>query len=227
MSEIHVYPPSPEFVKRAHVKGIAAYHELYERAKQDPPAFWADIARKELTWFKDFDQALEWEAPFAKWFVGGKINASYNCLDRHLATPRKNKAAIIFEGEPGDQRFITYQELHRLVCRFATVLKNRGLKAGDRAIIYMPMIPELPVRLNTITSRTCGASFSDSSTASFRRTSLPRRQPPSAVITTVAPRSSMRAFYAPAEKPPKTTLWMMPSRAHASSATGSSGIIGM
>ena len=147
MSEIHVYPPSPEFVKRAHVKGIAAYHELYERAKQDPPAFWADIARKELTWFKDFDQALEWEAPFAKWFVGGKINASYNCLDRHLATPRKNKAAIIFEGEPGDQRFITYQELHRLVCRFATVLKNRGLKAGDRAIIYMPMIPELPVAL--------------------------------------------------------------------------------
>ncbi|HXR76690.1 MAG TPA: acetate--CoA ligase [Bryobacteraceae bacterium] len=147
MSEIPVYPPSPEFVQRAHVKGMAAYRDLYERAKQDPPAFWADIARKELTWFKDFNQALEWEAPFAKWFTGGKINASYNCLDRHLATPRKNKAAIVFEGEPGDRRFITYQELHRLVCRFATVLKNRGLKTGDRAIIYMPMIPELPVAL--------------------------------------------------------------------------------
>ena len=147
MSETPVYPPSPEFVQRAQVKGMAAYHELYERAKQDPPAFWADLARKELTWFKDFDQALEWDAPFAKWFVGGKINASYNCLDRHLTTPRKNKAALIFEGEPGDQRLITYQELHRLVCRFATVLKNRGMKTGDRAIIYMPMIPELPVAL--------------------------------------------------------------------------------
>jgi acetyl-CoA synthetase len=147
MSEIQVYPPSPEFVERAHVKGMAGYRDLYERAKEDPSAFWAEVARKELTWFKDFDQALEWKAPFAKWFVGGKINASYNCLDRHLTTSRKNKAAIVFEGEPGDTRFITYQELHRLVCRFATVLKNRGLKTGDRVIIYMPMIPELPVAL--------------------------------------------------------------------------------
>ena len=90
---------------------------------------------------------FEWDPPFAKWFVGGKTNVSYNCLDRHLATHRKNKVAILWEGEPGDQRQISYQELHRLVCRFANVLKGRGLKAGDRAIIYMGMVPELPVAL--------------------------------------------------------------------------------
>jgi acetyl-CoA synthetase len=147
MSETKTYHPSQEFVDKAHVKGLKGYQELYDRAKQDPAGFWADLARKELTWFRDFDQALDWQEPFAKWFVGGKINATYNCLDRHLDTPRKNKIAILFEGEPGDQRMISYQELHRLVCRFATVLKNRGLKTGDRAIIYMPMIPELPVAL--------------------------------------------------------------------------------
>ena len=90
---------------------------------------------------------FEWHPPFVKWFVGGKTNVSYNCLDRHLATHRKNKVAILWEGEPGDQRQISYQELHRLVCRFANVLKGRGLKAGDRAIIYMGMVPELPVAL--------------------------------------------------------------------------------
>ena len=90
---------------------------------------------------------LEWNAPWVKWFVGGKINASYNCLDRHLTTHRKNKAAIIWEGEPGDQRILTYQELHREVSRFANVLKSRGFKAGDRTIIYMPMIPELPIAM--------------------------------------------------------------------------------
>jgi acetyl-CoA synthetase len=147
MSETKTYHPSREFVEKAHVKGLEGYRELYEKAKQDPPKFWANLARTELTWFREFDQALDWQEPFAKWFVGGKINASYNCLDRHLETPRKNKIAILFEGEPGDQRMISYQELHRLVCRFATVLKNRGLKTGDRAIIYMPMIPELPIAL--------------------------------------------------------------------------------
>ena len=147
MSEIKTYHPSQEFIDQAHVKGLKGYQELYERAKQDPAKFWADLSRTELTWFRDFDQALEWQEPFAKWFVGGKINASYNCLDRHLDTARRNKVAILFEGEPGDQRMISYQELHRLVCRFATVLKNRGLKAGDRAIIYMPMIPELSIAM--------------------------------------------------------------------------------
>ena len=147
MSDTHAYPPSPEFSARAHVKGMDAYKALYEEAKTDPGAFWAKLARQELTWFKDFETPLEWNPPFAKWFVGGKINACFNCLDRHLDGPRKNKVALLFEGEPGDQRAITYQELHRLVCRLATILKNKGLKTGDRAVIYMPMIPELPIAL--------------------------------------------------------------------------------
>jgi acetyl-CoA synthetase len=147
MSEIQVYPPKPEFAKHAHIKSLDEYRVMYNRAKSDPPAFWADLARKELDWFQEFETALEWNLPFAKWFSGGKINASYNCIDRHLSSPRRNKIAILFEGEPGDQRAISYQELHRLVCRLATVLKNLGLKTGDRAIIYMPMIPELPVAL--------------------------------------------------------------------------------
>jgi acetyl-CoA synthetase len=147
MSETPVYRPDPELSRHAHVKSTEQYQALYERAKEDPAAFWADLARKELTWFKDFTTALEWRPPFAKWFGGGKINACYNCVDRHLSGPRKNKVALLFEGEPGDQRAITYQELHRLVCRLAAVLKSKGMKTGDRAIIYMPMIPELPVAL--------------------------------------------------------------------------------
>ena len=147
MSEIRIFPPSPEFSRHAHVKSIEEYTTLYNTAKEDPAAFWANLARKELSWFQDFTTPLEWEPPFAKWFVGGKINACYNCVDRHLSGPRKNKVALLFEGEPGDQRKITYQELHRLVCRFATVLKNKGMKAGMRAVIYMPMVPELPIAL--------------------------------------------------------------------------------
>ena len=126
---------------------MSGYHELQERAANDPAKFWAELASRELTWFEPFHQPLEWHPPFAKWFVGGKINASYNCLDRHLYRPAKDKAAIIWEGEPGDQRIITYQELHRLVSRFANVLKTRGYRAGDRAIIYMPMVPELPIAM--------------------------------------------------------------------------------
>src|SRR4051794_31907895 len=145
MSEIHVYPPNPEFAKHAHVKSLDEYQALYNRAKGDPASFWADLARRELDWFQEFETVLEWKAPFAKWFPGGKTNASYNCIDRHLTGARRDKMAILFEGEPGDQRAISYQELHRLVCRLTTVLKNLGLKTGDRAIIYMPMIPELPM----------------------------------------------------------------------------------
>ncbi len=147
MSDTKIYLPSPDFAENAHVKSLEQYRDLYDRAEKDPSTFWAGLARKELAWFKDFDTTLEWQEPVAKWFPGGKINASYNCLDRHLDTSRKNKIALLFEGEPGDQRMISYQELHRLVCRLATVLKNRGLKTGDRAVIYMPMIPELPIAL--------------------------------------------------------------------------------
>ncbi len=145
MSDLKSYPPSGEFSSRAHVKSLEEYRNLYERAKTDPDQFWGDLARKELAWFQPFSKTLEWNSPFAKWFTGGKINACYNCVDRHLTTRRKTKPALIWEGEPGDERIISYEELHRLVCRFANVLKQLGHKAGERAVIYMPMIPELPV----------------------------------------------------------------------------------
>ena len=147
MAEDRTYPPSREFVEHANVKGMDAYRALYQRAEEKPAEFWSELAEKELFWFEKWSKAFEWNPPAVKWFVGGKTNVSYNCVDRHLSTPRKNKVAILWEGEPGDQRMITYQELHRLVSRFANVLKSRGLKTGDRAIVYMPMIPELPVAL--------------------------------------------------------------------------------
>src|SRR6185436_12043853 len=123
------------------------YRALYDAAKERPVEFWGGLAERELAWFEKWTDVFTWDPPFARWFVGGKTNVSYNCIDRHLATPRKNKAAIIWEGEPGDVRVITYQELHRLVSRFASVLKSRGYQEGDRAIIYMPMIPELPIAM--------------------------------------------------------------------------------
>src|SRR5579875_14032 len=147
MTEASVYQPSAEFVKHARVSGMEAYRALYQRALDHSEEFWGDLAAQELFWFEKWSHVIEWHPPFVKWFVGGKTNAAYNCLDRHLATPRKNKVAIVWEGEPGDHRLISYQELHRLVCRFANVLKGRGLKTGDRAIIYMGMVPELPVAM--------------------------------------------------------------------------------
>ncbi len=147
MSDLKTYAPSPEFSSSARVRSLDEYRALYDRAKENPESFWAELAEKELTWFRTFSKPLEWEPPFAKWFTGGSINVSYNCLDRHLTTERRTKPALIFEGEPGDKRTITYEELHRLVCRFATVLTELGYKAQDRAIIYMPMIPELPIAM--------------------------------------------------------------------------------
>src|ERR671930_519931 len=146
-SEERTYAPNPEFVRRAHVQGMEGYKALYERAQERPEEFWGELAEKEIFWFEKWSHVFEWRPPFVKWFVGAKTNVSYNCLDRHLQTPRKNKVAILWEGEPGDQRMISYQELHRLVCRFSNVLRGRGLKAGDKAVLYMPMIPELPVAM--------------------------------------------------------------------------------
>ena len=146
MSDSTVYPPSEDFVRRANVSGMDAYRDLYERAKNEPEKFWGELAEKEVFWFEKWDHVFEWDPPFVKWFPGAKTNMSYNCLDRHLEK-RGNKYAIIWEGEPGDERKITYTGLHRLVCRFANVLKERGYKTGDRAIIYMPMVPELPVAM--------------------------------------------------------------------------------
>ncbi len=147
MSDLKTYTPSAEFSARSHVRSLAEYEALYQRAKENPEVFWAEQAREQLTWFRPFSKTLEWDAPFAKWFVGGTINACYNCVDRHLETDRRTKPAFIWEGEPGDKRIITYEELHRLVCRFSAVLTRLGFKTGDRAVIYMPMIPELPIAM--------------------------------------------------------------------------------
>ncbi|MBV8867638.1 MAG: AMP-binding protein, partial [Acidobacteriaceae bacterium] len=145
--ESRTYPPSSQASTHAHVKDLDAYQKLYGRAAEDPESFWSDLAKSELDWFQPFSRALEWNSPSAKWFSDGKINACYNCVDRHLSTDRKTKPALIWEGEPGDSRVIAYEELRRLVSRFANVLKQRGMKSGDRAVIYMPMVPELPVAL--------------------------------------------------------------------------------
>lgn len=147
MSESKTYPPNPEFASRALINSMDAYREIYDRAREDPEKFWSELANEELSWFRPFSKGLEWDPPFAKWFTGGRINACYNCVDRHAAGTRRTKPAIIWEGEPGDQRIITYEDLLRLVSRFATVLKRLGYKTGDRAIIYMPMVPELPIAM--------------------------------------------------------------------------------
>ncbi len=144
--ENRVFPPSPEFSKAARIKSLAEYQAKWQESVKDPQKFWADVAL-ELQWRKPWTQILKWEEPKAEWFVGGELNASENCLDRHLNGPRRNKAAIIFEGEPGDKRIITYQQLHREVCQFANVLKRNGVGKGDRVLIYMPMIPEAAVAM--------------------------------------------------------------------------------
>ena len=146
LKETRTFPPSPEFSSEAHIKSVAEYERLWQRAKDDPEGFWAEQAES-LHWFQRWNKVLEWNEPFAKWFVGGKINASFNCIDRHLTGPRKNKAAIIWEGEPGDSRVLRYQDLHREVCKFANVLKSLGIKPGDRITLYMPMIPELAIAM--------------------------------------------------------------------------------
>ena len=142
LSEERRFPPSAEFTAQANVNDPA----IYEKADSDYEGFWEDWAN-ELHWFKKWDKVLEWDPPFAQWFTGGEINVSYNCLDRHLDGPRRNKAALVWEGEPGDWKVYTYGDLHREVCRFANGLKSLGVKKGDRITIYMPMIPELPIAM--------------------------------------------------------------------------------
>ncbi len=147
MTEDRLFPPSEEFASKSAIGSMEAYQKLYDDAKDNPEAFWDKLAKAELHWFKPYDTVLEWQSPNAKWFVGGKTNVSYNCLDVHLATARRNKAAIIWEGEPGDTRTLTYQQLHQEVCKFANALKSLGVKPGDVVSIYMPMTPELVVAM--------------------------------------------------------------------------------
>ena len=147
LQEERLFFPAPEFSQQAHIKSLEEYRQIYEKAQANPAAFWAELADQELDWFQKWDTVLDWQPPFAKWFVGGKLNISYNCLDRHLNTWRRNKAAIIWEGEPGDSRTLTYAQLHREVCQFANAIKQLGVKKGDCVGIYMPMIPEAAIAM--------------------------------------------------------------------------------
>ncbi len=144
--ENRVFKPSKEFVKSAHFKSFAEYKKLYADSIKSPEKFWAKEA-EDLLWRKRWTKVLDWRLPFAKWFVGAKLNVSENCLDRHLSGPRRNKAAIIWEGEPGDRRVLTYQQLHREVCVFANILKRNGCKKGTRVLIYLPHIPEAAIAM--------------------------------------------------------------------------------
>ncbi|MGC1362657.1 MAG: acetate--CoA ligase [Silvibacterium sp.] len=146
LRENRVFPPPAEFAAKAHVGSLAAYEELYARSVADPEAFWAGIA-KELHWFAPWTKVLDWQEPWAKWFVGGKTNLSYNCLDRHVLNGKRDKTAILWEGEPGEVRRLSYGELLSEVSRFANALKSLGVKKGDRVAIYMGMAPELAVAL--------------------------------------------------------------------------------
>ena len=146
MQEARLFPPSPEFAAKARIGSLAAYEAMWNEANADLEKFWGKLSG-ELHWFKPYGKVLEWNEPFAKWFVGGQTNVSYNCLDAHLDGPRRNKAAIIWEGEPGDERTLTYQQLHREVCKFANVLVQQGVHRGDVVSLYMPMIPELAIAM--------------------------------------------------------------------------------
>ena len=146
LKETRVFKPSRDFAKNARVRSLDQYRRMHRESIRYPEKFWAREAR-ELHWQKPWRRVLEWKAPFAKWFVGGKLNVAENCLDRHLNGPRRNKAAIIWEGEPGDKRILTYQQLHREVCRFANVLKRNKIRKGDRVIIYLPAIPEAAIAM--------------------------------------------------------------------------------
>jgi acetyl-CoA synthetase len=142
LDERRTFPPSEEFKKRASWNDPA----IYDRAAQDPEAFWADQAQH-LDWFAPWQKVLEWNAPWAKWFVDAKLNVTYNCVDRHAHSARRNKAAIIWEGEPGDSRVLTFGMLEREVNRFANALKSLGVAKGDRVAIYMGMVPELAIAM--------------------------------------------------------------------------------
>jgi acetyl-CoA synthetase len=146
LTETRSFPPPAAFASQAHINSMAQYEALWNQAKENPEGFWAEQAQV-LAWDKPWDKVLDWQPPFAKWFVGGQLNAAYNCVDRHCVGPNKNKAAIIWEGEPGDRRVLRYQDLMREVSKFANVLKGLGVKKGDVVAVYMPLVPELVIAL--------------------------------------------------------------------------------
>ena len=141
------YKPKASFTKPAAFSSSARYQAMHRESLKNPNKFWGRFGKEELVWFTQPKKTLEWKSPFAKWFVGGKLNVSSNCIDRHLQGPRRNKAAILFEGEPGDVRVLTYQQLHDEVCRLANALRGEGVKKGDRVMIYLPMVPEAAIAM--------------------------------------------------------------------------------
>ncbi|MEQ8272823.1 MAG: acetate--CoA ligase [Deltaproteobacteria bacterium] len=147
LNEDRVFDPPAAVSSAAHVKSLDEYRAMHKRSVEDPEGFWREIGSSLIPWMKPFDTVLEWNEPFAKWFLGGETNASVVCLDQHLETPKKNKAAIIWEGEPGDQVTLTYGQLHREVCKAANALEALGVKKGDRVAIYMPMVPEAAIAM--------------------------------------------------------------------------------
>ncbi len=147
MQENRLFPPSAEFSANAQINSMEQYQDLYDRAKADPEKFWGDIAKDELHWFEPFDKVMSQDGDVCSWFVGGKTNISYNCLDANIAAGKGDNIAIVWEGEPGDQRTLTYTELHREVCKFANALKGLGCEKGDVVSIYMPMTPELAIAM--------------------------------------------------------------------------------
>jgi acetyl-CoA synthetase len=146
LQEVRRFEPSTEFRQKSHINSLEDYERLYKEADDDPEKFWGKVA-KELHWFKPWTKVLEWDCPWAKWFVGGETNISYNCLDRNVQNGRAHKTAIIWEGEPGEIRTLTYQQLLTEVSKFANAMKSLGIKKGDRVAIYMGMCPELPIAL--------------------------------------------------------------------------------
>ncbi|MBT9333273.1 acetate--CoA ligase [Paracidobacterium acidisoli] len=146
LREDRIFPPPAEFAAKAHVGSLTAYEELYRRSIDDPEAFWAEAAQ-ELEWFAPWTRVLEWNQPWAKWFVGGKINLCHNCVDRHVQNGKRDKTAILWEGEPGEVRRLSFAELHVEVQKFANVLKGLGIQKGDRVAVYMGMTPELAIAI--------------------------------------------------------------------------------
>ena len=153
MREKRKFAPDKEFSRQARIQSLAQYRKLYNESIKNPERFWEKQAAKELFWFQPWKKVLQWKEPDAQWFVGGRTNASVNCLDRHLDTDRANKAAILWEGEPaapgkpGEERALTYRQLHREVCRFANALKKNNVRKGDRVLLYLPMVPEAAVAM--------------------------------------------------------------------------------
>jgi acetyl-CoA synthetase len=153
LHETRIFRPPNKFCKGESLQSLAEYRRMYNESIRSPEKFWARQAKQELVWFKPWKKVLQWKEPSAQWFAGGQLNVSYNCLDRHLESPVANKAALIWEGEPattgkpGEERTLTYKQLHREVCLFANVLKRQGIKKGDRVLIYLPMVPEAAISM--------------------------------------------------------------------------------